>query len=246
MSVKNAAKILKKIKIISSHKEKKFLMQRLTNSSTPIILAFINAHAVNLMVNDDRFYKCMAIADILLRDGKGIEILLNFKKKDPGMNMNGTDFIPDLLREVRGKTIGVYATESPWIDRAISTLRREGQTIVDAQNGFQSYDFYIDQVKKFKPEVLILGMGMPKQEMLAKRIRNEINLNGPKLIICGGAVIDFYAERFNRAPLFMRNLGIEWLYRFSKEPVRLFTRYFIGNALFIFRIRTLIKLMEKV
>lgn len=246
MSIKTAAKVLKKIKIISSHKEKEALIQRLTQSSESTILAFVNAHAVNLMVNDNTFSKGIATADILLRDGKGIEILLNCKKKEPGMNMNGTDFIPDLLHKLKGKSIAVYATESPWIDKAVSRLKSEGHKLVDIQDGFQSFGLYLEQIKKVRPEVLILGMGMPKQEVLAERIRNELKLYEPKLIICGGAVIDFYAERFNRAPLFMRNLGMEWLYRFIKEPRRLFTRYIIGNTVFIFRIRSLTKMMGKV
>jgi len=54
-------------------------------------------------------------------------------------------------------------------------------------------------------------------------------------IVNGGAIIDFLAERVNRAPLVWRKLGMEWLYRLIQEPKRLFNRYVIGNVVFLTR-----------
>ena len=75
-------------------------------------------------------------------------------------------------------------------------------------------------------------MGMPKQERVNQRLMEV--LTTPAIIICGGAIVDFYAQRFSRAPSIFRRLGVEWLYRLCIEPRRLFRRYVLGIPKFIF------------
>jgi len=79
---------------------------------------------------------------------------------------------------------------------------------------------------------VILAMGMPKQEILAEFIKKEISASG--LIISGGAIIDFYAQRQPRAPKLVRELSLEWFYRLLKEPKRLFKRYVFGIPKFFY------------
>ena len=69
-------------------------------------------------------------------------------------------------------------------------------------------------------------MGMPKQEIIAARMRDE--LTHPVLIVNGGAILDFLGGKVSRAPRFMTNSGTEWLYRLLLEPRRLARRYVIG------------------
>ena len=105
-------------------------------------------------------------------------------------------------------------------------------------DGFHDLDFYIDFLKQHsQPQgysVIVLAMGMPKQEILAQMIKINLKTNG--LVICGGAIIDFQAERFSRAPQWIRDLSLEWLYRLLKEPKRLFKRYIIGIPVFFFQL----------
>ena len=84
-----------------------------------------------------------------------------------------------------------------------------------------------------QPDLIVLGMGMPKQERVAHLLRSQ--LDHPCLIVCGGAIIDFMGGRVSRAPLWMRQLGIEWIYRFLHKPVRMFRRYVVGNPQFLWR-----------
>jgi N-acetylglucosaminyldiphosphoundecaprenol N-acetyl-beta-D-mannosaminyltransferase len=51
-----------------------------------------------------------------------------------------------------------------------------------------------------------------------------------------GGLFDFYSGHTSRAPQWMREIGLEWVYRFLQEPGRMWKRYFLGNALFLFRI----------
>ncbi|MFZ4581148.1 MAG: WecB/TagA/CpsF family glycosyltransferase [Paludibacter sp.] len=122
----------------------------------------------------------------------------------------------------------------------------------------------IDAINNVNPDVLFIGMTAPKQEKWAwklvngqliseNRKSNEIeDILNPSLynqlsntvnchICCIGAVFDFYAGTVKRAPLWWQLNGLEWLYRFLKEPTRMWRRYLVGNVKFIWYI-----LLEKI
>jgi len=84
-----------------------------------------------------------------------------------------------------------------------------------------------------RPAIIVLGMGMPRQEEVAGLLRAALGF--PCLIICGGAIIDFLGGKTSRAPAWLRRAGLEWAFRLALEPGRLFRRYVIGNPLFIAR-----------
>jgi N-acetylglucosaminyldiphosphoundecaprenol N-acetyl-beta-D-mannosaminyltransferase len=71
-------------------------------------------------------------------------------------------------------------------------------------------------------KIIWIGLGSPKQEIFAAKLAEYINVN---YIITVGAVFDFYTGNIMRAPTWIQNLGLEWLYRIIKEPRRLFIRY---------------------
>ncbi|MCD8290789.1 MAG: WecB/TagA/CpsF family glycosyltransferase, partial [Prevotella sp.] len=80
--------------------------------------------------------------------------------------------------------------------------------------------------------VLLVGVGAPKQEKWIMKYRDlmpEVDL-----FMALGATIDFEAGTLKRAPSVWQNLGLEWLYRFLKEPKRLFKRYFVDDMQFFY------------
>lgn len=85
------------------------------------------------------------------------------------------------------------------------------------------------QLRKARPDILILGLGAPKQELWIHRHRNQI---GPCVAICAGATIDFLGGAKVRAPRWVRRLHLEWFHRVVQEPRRLFARYAKGMILF--------------
>ncbi|HPU16845.1 MAG TPA: WecB/TagA/CpsF family glycosyltransferase, partial [Polymorphobacter sp.] len=74
---------------------------------------------------------------------------------------------------------------------------------------------------------------MPKQERVARLMKH--GLHQDMAIACGGAILDFLSGHVTRAPGWMRRSGLEWMYRLSLEPKRLFGRYVVGNPLFLLR-----------
>ena len=75
--------------------------------------------------------------------------------------------------------------------------------------------------------VLLVGVGAPKQEKWIMKYKDK--MGGVKVFMALGATIDFEAGTLKRAPRFWQNVGMEWLYRFLKEPKRLFRRYFVDD-----------------
>ncbi|MEX1199547.1 MAG: WecB/TagA/CpsF family glycosyltransferase [Methylophaga sp.] len=201
-------------------------------------VGFLNQHGFNLMLEDKATFTSFQSLDFLLRDGIGISLALKYFSRPDGANLNGTDLIPQIVETFNDANTDyfVLGTQSPWLERGSNNLL-EGKAKA-IKDGFYPADSYISFLQRhIDPErfsVIILAMGMPKQETLATKIKGEIKGNG--VIICGGAILDFYAGRFKRAPAWVQKCSLEWLYRLIKEPRRLFKRYVIGIPVFLFRI----------
>jgi N-acetylglucosaminyldiphosphoundecaprenol N-acetyl-beta-D-mannosaminyltransferase len=91
----------------------------------------------------------------------------------------------------------------------------------------------IAQINQFKPNILIVGMGMPVQEYWVQQHREALQVNA---IMLGGAIIDRMAGIVPDCPDVISNAGFEWFYRFCREPKRLAARYFLGNPAFALHI----------
>ena len=89
----------------------------------------------------------------------------------------------------------------------------------------------IDAINAANPDLLWIGMTAPKQEKWTYSHWNELNIHCHVGTI--GAVFDFFAGTVERAPIWWQEHGLEWLYRLIKEPKRMWRRYIIGNALFL-------------
>jgi hypothetical protein len=198
-------------------------------------LAFVNAHAMNSMARSDTFFHALGSADVILRDGAGMAALFKLLALSPGLNLNGTDLIPIIISGFNGKGIALLGTREPYLHRAsvnIGQLLAPQSQLITA-DGFRSAEAYLALALQHRPELIVLGMGMPKQENVAMALRAALPF--PCLIICGGAIIDFIGAKTSRAPPLMRQVGLEWLYRLALEPRRLFRRYVVGNPLFLLR-----------
>ncbi len=92
-------------------------------------------------------------------------------------------------------------------------------------------DLIVRELNSAKPDVIWVGTGAPRQERWMRHMRPR--LDAPVLVGVGAA-FDFHSGRIQQAPAWMQRRGLEWLYRLSREPKRLFWRYFTYNIRFIF------------
>jgi exopolysaccharide biosynthesis WecB/TagA/CpsF family protein len=206
----------------------------LANTKGPTVVSFVNAHACNLAEASDEFEKALLRSDLLLRDGIGTKILLKVFGKLAGYNVNGTDLIPKILKLLEKKQFVFIGTEQKYVEKAAEIYQTQGTMVKDHMDGFKDFPTMLSFIESTKAECVVLGMGMPKQELFSEYVKD--NYSGDVLIINGGAIFDFIAGRFSRAPNFMRNYGLEWLYRLLKEPIRLFKRYVLGIPIFFMKV----------
>lgn len=232
--------IVEGLEIVASLQQKTLLVDKIFAERSCRTIGFVNAHAVNLACANSHFQSALLGSSYLLRDGVGMEWLLRLGRRDPGLNMNGTDLIPELIREAisRGYAFCILGTQSPYNERAAGVVRAWGGEMALVMDGFSAISAYQQSLKALKHErmCIVLGMGMPKQELLSLALMADTDvLARDWLVLNGGAIIDFLGGKVVRAPLLLRRMKLEWLYRLVQEPRRMWRRYLLGNLIFLYR-----------
>jgi len=226
--------ITEKIQVVDSPADEQSLLQRMGAPTQPVVVAFANAHAMNTVARSRSFFDALHLADCVLRDGSGMKILFRLLGQNAGLNLNGTDLIPRIIGQFDGRRIALFGTQEPYLQRGMLAAHQYApRSEFVTADGFLELNAYLSLAMAQKSDLIVLGMGMPKQELVAQALRTRLNF--PCTIVCGGAIIDFLAERTARAPMWLRKAGMEWAYRLAKEPTRLFHRYIVGNPVFLLR-----------
>jgi exopolysaccharide biosynthesis WecB/TagA/CpsF family protein len=227
-------RIINNISVVETAKDEAELIARVTQTRAPLVISFVNQNTLNLAAKSPHFARCLMYSDILLRDGIGIALCMAALRRTSGHNMNGTDFIPRLLEAFAGQRVAIFGTADPWTTRAAAVLRQMGCDIVSTMDGFGPEEGYLAETVATKPDLIILGMGNPRQEVVAEFIASSTTR--PLVIVNGGAIVDFLARRFQRAPLYIRRAHCEWAFRLLLEPKRLWRRYCLGGFSFAWRV----------
>ncbi|MEO0974539.1 MAG: WecB/TagA/CpsF family glycosyltransferase, partial [Pseudomonadota bacterium] len=104
--------------------------------------------------------------------------------------------------------------------------------IVGAEHGYFTSEgeaAVLQRINDAAPDILLVAFGVPRQdEWLAKHM-HQLDVGAAMGV---GGLFDFYSGRIPRAPLWLRKLGLEWMFRLHQEPARLMRRYLIGNITF--------------
>ena len=226
-------KIIRHTQIIRDVEHIADLVARLAERQKQItIISWVNAHTLTVAQKDSDLAISLLRSTILLRDGVGISVLFRLLGRDAGINLNGTDWIPRILRLHAGKQVALLGSREPYLSKAAEAVEKLGCRVALRMDGFQEPEVYTRQLVANDVDVVVLGMGVPKQHEVAHFLTNK--LVRPVLILNGGAILDFMADRFPRAPKLWRRLRLEWLFRLTQEPRRLWRRYTVGGVLFLF------------
>lgn len=216
-------------------KIEEFIAQR-----RPHQVIYLNADGVNRCFFDKRYKKIVEEADLVYPDGMGIVWASRFSNYPLPERVNAGDFLPELcqLCVEKGYKLFLLGGEKNVAEKAARNLKRDFKNlqIVGTQHGFfkdEEEDEIINRINSLEVDILLVGMGSPRQEKWIKRNMQKLNI--PVLWGVGG-LFDYYSLRIRRAPVFLRRIGLEWLFRLSLEPRRLCRRYMLGNALFLLRL----------
>ena len=202
------------------------------------MFTFCNAHTVNLATSDSNLRQALQDA-IVLNDGIGVDVASRTLFGTPfPSNLNGTDLIPKLLASTELPLRVYFLGGKPGVAKAAAreaARRYPGMTVAGTCHGY--FDAVhaasvVRNIQRSKANLILVAMGQPRQEIWASE--NFRQFNGP--VICVGALFDFLAGEVSRAPSWMRQRRIEWVFRLLNEPRRLGKRYLIGNAVFLMRV----------
>ena len=229
------------IDLFDDEEEVLALLSKDIDSGRSIELFFLNAHCFNLAQKDREYFDILNSCDYLLNDGIGIKIASKIEKLVLKKNLNGTDFIPEIaeMASKKGYKIFLLGAKDGIAEEAAVKLKEkfEGLQIAGVHSGYGLDESVLEMINNSKADILIAGMGVPMQEKWIRE--NKSKLGSVKLFVGGGAILDFLSQRIRRAPLLMRKIGLEWLFRLCLEPGRLWRRYLVGNFLFFYYILVL-------
>ena len=198
-----------------------------------------NADHVLLLQGNAAMRRAYADASLVIADGWPVVIASRLLARPLPERVTGSDLVPHLFSRaderdpVRAYLFGAAPGVADRAARAIEA-RYQGVRVVGAYGppfGFEQDPdetrAALDRIRDADPDLLLVGLGAPKQELWVHEHRAEIRA---RVALCIGATIDFLAGERARAPVWMQRAGLEWLHRMMSEPKRLVPRY-ARNAL---------------
>ncbi len=200
---------------------------------------FANAHTLNLAAADAGYRNVLNSADLVLGDGTGVRWAARINGSPVKDNVNGTDLLPEYLKTASGRRYYLLGGDVPTIRKAAEYARKNFPAAEQAGfhhgyiNNKEASADAIKQINAARPHILLVGMGNPLQEEWICTHRHE--LQAP-LIVGVGGLFDFWAGNVSRAPLWLRRIGHEWIWRLCLQPAAKGRRYLLGNPLFLYRV----------
>lgn len=241
---------LKEIKILGSREELKALPEG------KLLINTVNAHSYNTAQKDPLFAEALTRGDVLIPDGVSVVKACRWigAKSQPRERVAGWDlfaFEMARLEKLSAESLAGGGEKKSVMfmgssEKVLSLIRERCAEVyphleVATYSPPYKPEFSADDnraiiqaVNAANPDLLWIGMTAPKQEKWTYSHWAELEIHCHVGTV--GAVFDFFAGTVRRAPLWWQRHGLEWLYRLLKEPRRMWRRYIIGNALFLWNI----------
>ena len=218
-----------------------------------LLINTINAHSYNTARKDSLFAEALTNGDVLLPDGVSIVMACKWIKAKslPKERIAGWDLFAFEMEKLERESEELRTKSE---ESKIVMFMGSSQKVLDliVKRAAEVYPHLkvvtysppykpefsdednkaiIDAIHAANPDLLWIGMTAPKQEKWTYSHWKKLNIHCHVGNI--GAVFDFFAGTMKRAPMWWQDHGLEWLYRLLKEPKRMWRRYIIGNALFL-------------
>lgn len=218
-----------------------------------LLINTINAHSYNTARKDSLFAEALTNGDVLLPDGVSIVMACKWIKAKslPKERIAGWDLFAFEMEKLERESEELRTKSE---ESKIVMFMGSSQKVLDliVKRAAEVYPHLkvvtysppykpefsdednkaiIDAIHAANPDLLWIGMTAPKQEKWTYSHWKELNIHCHVGSI--GAVFDFFAGTMKRAPMWWQDHGLEWLYRLLKEPKRMWRRYIIDNALFL-------------
>jgi N-acetylglucosaminyldiphosphoundecaprenol N-acetyl-beta-D-mannosaminyltransferase len=222
------------------------LMRRITGwvgaGGPPRRVMYVNAHVLNQSREIPSLRAALERADLVYCDGYGVRLAAKALDAEIPHRMTGADWIWHLaaLCEAAGQSVYLLGSE-PAV--AAETGQRLGRwyprlKIAGTHHGFFDIgsphdDRVVEDINARRPDIVLVGMGTPKQELWVEHNAARLDTD---VLWTVGALFDYVSGRVPRAPGWLADNGLEWIFRLAIEPQRMWRRYLLGNPVFISRV----------
>jgi N-acetylglucosaminyldiphosphoundecaprenol N-acetyl-beta-D-mannosaminyltransferase len=204
----------------------------------------VNAHCMNLAVEQPWLHGFLNGAEIVFCDGAGVILGARLLGHHIPERITYADWMWQLAEFAESHGYSLYFLGArPGVAQAAADRLQQhypGLRIAGVQHGYfdqtpghPDNQAVVERINAARPNILLMGMGMPRQERWVCENWDALNVN---IALTGGAVFDYMSGELQRAPRWMTDHGLEWLGRLLIEPQRLWRRYLVGNPLFLGRI----------
>lgn len=203
------------------------------------VIGTANANTYAMAEKNAVYRQAILNADLVIADGFPVVTAARLLKRKRIQKIAGNDIFHFLLGNLQKEGgscffLGAAPSTLELIEKNIGTdypSVRAGSFSPPYKAEFTEEDHLImqEEVNRFKPDVLFVGMTAPKQEIWSEANRNKLDT---KIIASIGAVFDFYAGTVKRPSQFWIKLNLEWFIRLVKEPKRMWKRYLLNSPRF--------------
>ena len=179
-------------------------------------------------------------ADLIVTDGMPLVWMQKLQGKKGASRVRANDLMIMLCAyaEKNNLSVGFYGGRQEVIDEILERAKKDFPEFADRLRFFAAVSTferrrrrgnYSGNQSTQQPDILFMGLGCPKQENWMAAHKDKL-----KAVMLGvGASFDFYAGNVKESPEWMGKLGLEWLFRLTQEPKRLWKRYLILNPRFV-------------
>ena len=216
-------------------------LQAINRKISQRVFLCANPHSLVVAQHDPQFHSALTQADLVVADGVGVSFMARLAGVQIGPRITGTDYFQAVLMALQQRGGGrVFFFGSS--QRVLDLIAKRFATDFPALTlcGMYSPPFgvwneeknrrMVQVINDAKPDVLWVGMTAPKQEKWVEANRRQLNT---PVIGSIGAVFDFYAGTYARAPQWICRIGLEWAYRFILEPSRMWERNVVSAPKFV-------------
>lgn len=175
---------------------------------------------------DEEFKNILNSADFCLCEGRGLYLVARFLGKKLKGNISGVELIHGLNLKLiaNSSKLFLFGGREEVIKK---TAEKLGDCVIGYEHGYQDVDRVVDKINSVKPDVLLVGLGSPKQEKFISE--NLKKMPSVKLAIGVGGAFDFISGHVKRAPRILQKTSLEWLWRLvlgQKKLKRVFSGVF--------------------
>lgn len=206
-------------------------------------LCLSNVHMLVESWDDEELFESMEKAALVLCDGKPLALTQRFKGNCDVEHIRGLDLTNTVLQKAAENnwSIGFLGGAPEVLERLITNITEEFKGLNVSYSCSPPYreltknevDQYVYDIRVSEVDFLFVGLGCPKQEKLMRMLSTYSDVP----VMAGvGAVFDFKAGNVQAAPEWVVAMSLEWLYRLSREPRRLFGRYLKTNSRFLYEV----------